>query len=587
MYLSTNTFSNPKAPVYLVRLMWVDKRPWRVSKLKNMLTSGRGHPNYVPEWELYEKDGQWFHVDDHLGSNPLPISGDNRKNSDGSKRPAGGKPSPFTSLVYLPYSLSPPNIPFALRHDWFGGESSSRTKGLGDVEGPVRDCFEGLYGVPSDHRIRFGYQAQYLRYLHQQDRLQEHLDACRLLLERLRSVGGWIAVEDYDAFGHSYTYAFGNYNGNRANEGSWVSTSEYWPGRAGFATREARQAELDHLNILPNSYMITHVDTGWSFLGSPSGGPWMRVVTLQGFELVAKSFETSHKRPGPNDMPRFWEPLFQRDCHTYNHAFRMHLSAVGRTDTANPYFDRRVPFHITWYCIIQVKPTDLTRDSLWESGPLYDAGSGEQLQKEAFTLLLEGERADFSTLLVLIPERRPGHSSSKVKYPELIPQVPALVLDTIWDALYHLGVCWETVETHLNRTVGEDQNAIFDPEKHDGLLFDDHLFSKSRRYFWAINSLNTFIDSIDNTLTQWAWYWEARGSDLRELQDRIAKEAKLAALSSLPPLQVEETNKISAEESIEYGLKMIDVEIRRLRNIQQRFIAMREKVNGLRDGVST
>ena len=48
------------------------------------------------------------------------------------------------------------------------------------------------------------------------------------------------------------------------------------------------------------------------------------------------------------------------------------------------------------------------------------------------------------------------------------------------------------------------------PAQHDNLLFDDGAFSRSRKYFWAIECLSEFELSISDNLLQWELYKLAR-----------------------------------------------------------------------------
>lgn len=48
------------------------------------------------------------------------------------------------------------------------------------------------------------------------------------------------------------------------------------------------------------------------------------------------------------------------------------------------------------------------------------------------------------------------------------------------------------------------------PAEHDNLLFDDGAFSRSRRYFWAIDCLSEFEASISDNIHQWESYKQAR-----------------------------------------------------------------------------
>ncbi len=52
------------------------------------------------------------------------------------------------------------------------------------------------------------------------------------------------------------------------------------------------------------------------------------------------------------------------------------------------------------------------------------------------------------------------------------------------------------------------------PVNHDHLLFDDGAFSRSRRYFWAIDCLSEFEATISDNIAQWELYKKARISPL-------------------------------------------------------------------------
>lgn len=56
----------------------------------------------------------------------------------------------------------------------------------------------------------------------------------------------------------------------------------------------------------------------------------------------------------------------------------------------------------------------------------------------------------------------------------------------------------------------DNGDSLMQPFEHDNLLFDDGAFSRSRRYFWAINCLSEFELCITDNLIQWELYKEAR-----------------------------------------------------------------------------
>lgn len=52
------------------------------------------------------------------------------------------------------------------------------------------------------------------------------------------------------------------------------------------------------------------------------------------------------------------------------------------------------------------------------------------------------------------------------------------------------------------------------PNEHDKLLFDDGAFSRSRRYFWAIDCLSGFESRISDNIAKWEMYKQARFTPL-------------------------------------------------------------------------
>ena len=60
------------------------------------------------------------------------------------------------------------------------------------------------------------------------------------------------------------------------------------------------------------------------------------------------------------------------------------------------------------------------------------------------------------------------------------------------------------------------------PTDHDNLFFDDETFSRSRRYFWAIDCLSEFDVSISDNINQWNQYKAARLQHL--LDQRVLSE---------------------------------------------------------------
>lgn len=60
---------------------------------------------------------------------------------------------------------------------------------------------------------------------------------------------------------------------------------------------------------------------------------------------------------------------------------------------------------------------------------------------------------------------------------------------------------WEVVVEFFAALIGH-RDSLSDPDAHDSLLFDDDSFSRSRRYFWAINYLAELSSSITGNIVQ-------------------------------------------------------------------------------------
>lgn len=61
---------------------------------------------------------------------------------------------------------------------------------------------------------------------------------------------------------------------------------------------------------------------------------------------------------------------------------------------------------------------------------------------------------------------------------------------------------WEKIAGYFAWLVGHHKEILSDPDAHDSLLFDDDSFSRSRRYFWAINYLAELDISISGNIVE-------------------------------------------------------------------------------------
>lgn len=60
---------------------------------------------------------------------------------------------------------------------------------------------------------------------------------------------------------------------------------------------------------------------------------------------------------------------------------------------------------------------------------------------------------------------------------------------------------WDKISEYFTWLLGH-RDTLSDPDAHDSLLFDDDSFTRSRRYFWAINYLAELDTSIAENIVQ-------------------------------------------------------------------------------------
>jgi hypothetical protein len=218
-------------------------------------------------------------------------------------------------------------------------------------------------------------------------------------------------------------------------------------------------------------------------------------------------------------------------------AFNLHIFC-GRVQRAgNPYLTRWKPFHITWFRILGDNDSEQEHlmASSWKSGPLYGSTKRLLIQEACFTLAflphrtpqgiarevgrplefdpsaVKDQGTDFWTVLLLTPVlgwERPWSQGNPATY----------VLLLIKEGLQAAADAWEGIRTHFSMILG-DQDTILDPQGHDELLFDDDTFSRSRLYFWAMDSLDKFLMQIENTITEWEDFWAAREAMIRTFEE--------------------------------------------------------------------
>ena len=188
---------------------------------------------------------------------------------------------------------------------------------------------------------------------------------------------------------------------------------------------------------------------------------------------------------------------------------------------------------------MKTKDTDV--QELWKHGPLYEHPFSWQFRKCAFTLYspaayeVDAAPADASddpasslarywTLLVLAPSG--FYNEHNVLFPSRTAEVgpglfhvsvdplgkltqPGAELKFIGQGLEKISERWADFQAYFDYIL-DSGNSLMHPSEHDNLLFDDGAFSRSRRYFWAIDCLSEFELCISDNLRQWELYRQAR-----------------------------------------------------------------------------
>lgn len=76
--------------------------------------------------------------------------------------------------------------------------------------------------------------------------------------------------------------------------------------------------------------------------------------------------------------------------------------------------------------------------------------------------------------------------------------------------LSHICNEWANVAAFFTEVLERESNSILSPSEHDRLFFDDAVFSQSRRYFWAIDTLTQLESFITDNIHQWTEYKKYR-----------------------------------------------------------------------------
>lgn len=217
-----------------------------------------------------------------------------------------------------------------------------------------------------------------------------------------------------------------------------------------------------------------------------------------------------------------------------------HLQTKRRGTTTNPYRYAWNGFHTNFYEVREVKEWNI--EEIWKHGPLYSHPLGWHFRKCPYTIYspvptgvveLGGSTLNTMnrhwTLLVLAPDYFFNDKNTSFPMSASSPgraQALGFTMGKLTEAGAEIHLIGQGLEKITQRWaeflsyfeyILDGGDSLMKPAEHDNLLFDDGAFSRSRRYFWAIDCLNEFEIHITDNITQWELYKAARVPPIYQL----------------------------------------------------------------------
>ena len=104
---------------------------------------------------------------------------------------------------------------------------------------------------------------------------------------------------------------------------------------------------------------------------------------------------------------------------------------------------------------------------------------------------------------------------------------PGAELNLIGQGLERIADRWADFLSYFDYIL-DGGDSLMKPAEHDNLLFDDGAFSRSRRYFWAIDCLSEFELVITDNITQWELYKAVRVPLMNNLPEHDQRQLAFA-----------------------------------------------------------
>ncbi|KAL8828365.1 MAG: hypothetical protein Q9170_006633 [Blastenia crenularia] len=210
----------------------------------------------------------------------------------------------------------------------------------------------------------------------------------------------------------------------------------------------------------------------------------------------------------------------------WNHLFS-HLQLKRRSASSNPYVTGQQGFHTTFYDIRETK--DLEVKELWRHVPFNEEGDTDykfEMTKPHWTMLVLAPSGFFDENNTSFPTKSlpRGRAQALGHCLGRLTRAGA-EMNLIAQGLARISERWAEFQSFFDYIL-DSGDSLMQPTDHDNLLFDDGSFSRSRRYFWAIDCLAEFETSITDNINQWELYKAALpvlDNDLDNIQFKNAE----------------------------------------------------------------
>lgn len=542
----------------------------KINKTDELLARGRGRPDYIPEWEIVQVEGEWYHI-------------------DGMKLASGINFSPDAEFEVeerlVPYSLLPSRTDL---------ETSPQLSGLNEQHKLLSVSLGNLHSAPA-HMIRLKFEKTYLRATAKSRSFHRDLKAAEVFFRSLRLHEGTFEIVDID---ESSSFTVYDPRNQLEGFGDWTSPSGKVEDPRVLMAGAALAAEESEVNVNPVLCTLRKRAGEPAVIMRQGASRWYRIISLQGLAAIVDlgyAQPTAQKR---FSLTEAFQIIFREYIYTLSCVGYLHIACMAGSEAANPYELDWAPFHITWF---RIEPDRKWPEfSNWKSGRLYGTSMDSEvnnLEEVAFTMCFYpskgGDAGDFNEhdisvttaeymqyveepdfwywcILVLAPTHfKPFHGRSTNR-PAIENGGHLAPLGLILEALQDAVNSWEAIADHLALLVNK-RAAIFVPDMHDQLLFDDDAFSRSRLYIWAIDSLEIFIPTIAANIREWEVFWKTR----KIFFDWASEDSVIRGDTRM-------INKTPYEGVVQ----KVEEQVIRLTALKTRMELLREQTKTLRDGVS-